>query len=257
MTQRRSLIVEPGPHHSQVIQTTGPEDADSLFAHLSTPLGKEYLSQWIYVPMRAARIIEGLSEKGFVFHHATGTTAVLTKWLGKGDSKIPDFATHRVGVAGFAVNKEGKVLLVKEKRGKFFKLPGGHADLGEDLFDTAVREVREETGVECVFRSLLAVRQSHGLSHGRSDLYFICLLEPLGEQLNLCTDEIADAGWFDPAKLSESSSDLNKLVAELFIAGKFLPLTTVRPEHLITKKKTAFFYADATIAKAGLGCADA
>lgn len=52
---------------------------------------------------------------GFRLHHSEPEYAVLNHWLKPGtESKVPPFATHLVGVAGFVVNKEKEVLLVKE-----------------------------------------------------------------------------------------------------------------------------------------------
>lgn len=62
-----------------------------------------------------------------------------------------------------------------------WKMPGGLAELGEQLDEAAVREVLEETGVPCRFLSVLCVRHSHGIQFGRSDLYFVCRLEPIEE----------------------------------------------------------------------------
>ena len=44
---------------------------------------------------------------------------------------------------GGPVNKTGQVLVVQEKFGfaRFWKLPGGLTDSGEDLADAAVREI--------------------------------------------------------------------------------------------------------------------
>lgn len=66
--------------------------------------------------------------------------------------------THpRVGV-GCIVWKGAQVLLVQ--RGKppgegEWSLPGGSQELGETLFEAAIREVREETGVEAEALSVL------------------------------------------------------------------------------------------------------
>ncbi len=43
--------------------------------------------------------------------------------------------------------------------------------------DAAEREVAEETGVSAEFRAVLAIRQSHGFLHGKSDLFFGVALE--------------------------------------------------------------------------------
>lgn len=61
-----------------------------------------------------------------------------------------------------------------------------------------MREVREETGVDAEFRSVLTLRHQHDMQFGNSDLYFICRLMPKeGATLNItrCAHEIADACW--------------------------------------------------------------
>lgn len=125
--------------------------------------------------------MEEMAHFGLRFHHAEGEKAVLNLWLKDGQSKIPLFATHNVGVGGLVVNSRNEILCVRELRRNYlpWKTPTGLADLGEPIEDAAVREVYEETGIRTEFHSVLGFRQTHGLAHGRSDLFFVCRLEPI------------------------------------------------------------------------------
>lgn len=53
------------------------------------------------------------------------------------------------GVFGLVKDNAGRVLLVKQKRGRgTWSLPGGKLQSGERVIDGLLREVREETGLE-------------------------------------------------------------------------------------------------------------
>src|SRR5687767_6847471 len=55
-----------------------------------------------------------------------------------------------VGI-GVMVLKDGKVLLAKRKGSHGdgdYSMPGGHLEFGESLIDCAIRETKEETGIE-------------------------------------------------------------------------------------------------------------
>ncbi len=51
----------------------------------------------------------------------------MVKWLQTPPSRIPDYATHHVGVGGFVLNDNHEVLVVKDRGSvnKEWKLPGG------------------------------------------------------------------------------------------------------------------------------------
>ncbi len=55
---------------------------------------------WLRVPISLSRCAAAASTHGFAFHHAKDDHAVLSLWLGEGESRLPGFATHQVGVAG-------------------------------------------------------------------------------------------------------------------------------------------------------------
>jgi len=170
-----------------------------------------FTSTWIHVPQNRASLIEKLtSEKynyNFDLHHINtkDQTIALKKWLRpEYEDKIPPYATHQVGCAGFVLSEENEILLVKEWRGplgkrspsKQWKLPGGLLDAGESLEEASCREVMEETGVDTEYQSTLTFWHRHNLTFGKSDFYFVCLLKPLNKkEIKIDPVEISDAVW--------------------------------------------------------------
>ncbi|MEO3775457.1 NUDIX domain-containing protein [Micromonospora sp. B11E3] len=53
-----------------------------------------------------------------------------------------------VAVTVFVQDEQGRVLLIQRTDNGLWALPGGAQDFGEYIAETAVRETREETGVE-------------------------------------------------------------------------------------------------------------
>ena len=66
---------------------------------------------------------------------------------------------------------------------------------GEDLAETAKREVFEETGIHCEFVGVLACRHLHNFRYGNSDFYYACLMKATTTEIKRCTQEIVDAQW--------------------------------------------------------------
>lgn len=78
----------------------------------------------------------------------------------KAPREYPDYPIAGVGVV---VWKDGKVLLIRRGRPPRegdWSLPGGRQKLGETTRETAIREVREEAGIEVVVGHLLDVIDS-------------------------------------------------------------------------------------------------
>lgn len=120
--------------------------------------------------------------------------------------------------------KAKKVLLIVEKTAsvKMWKFPGGYNELNEDLPVTAIREVREETGIECDFHSLVTFRHRHNAAFGCSDMYFVALLQPKvgGENnrtIRQCQREIDACEWFDFERASKELCGYNKFVFDRFL----------------------------------------
>jgi ADP-ribose pyrophosphatase YjhB (NUDIX family) len=59
-------------------------------------------------------------------------------------------------------NDAGRVLVIRRTDNDNWALPGGAMDLGESLTTTAVREVKEETGIDCEVTGLVGIYTDPG-----------------------------------------------------------------------------------------------
>ena len=55
------------------------------------------------------------------------------------------------------VNEAGDVLMIRRSDNDNWAVPGGAIDLGESMVQAAVRETREETGIECEITGLVGI----------------------------------------------------------------------------------------------------
>lgn len=70
-------------------------------------------------------------------------------------------------------NKEGKYLGVKENNNKGWWLPGGKVDLPETFFDAALREAKEEAGIDIELKGILRIEYNiHGFGDNIYDAKF-------------------------------------------------------------------------------------
>ncbi|GFO15071.1 nudix hydrolase 8-like [Plakobranchus ocellatus] len=178
---------------------------------------------WVNVNTEYSAVIPQLVQMGFDFHHAQPGSVCLTKWLPQDiPNHLPPYANHYLGVAGFVVNSSNQILAIRERyhvgnNKSLWKLPGGLADAGEELDETAKREVSEETGVPCEFVCVLAFRHMHNYRHGCSDFYYVCLLRPLSLEIKPCPNEIAECKWLDLDEYEAiTPSDINKYFVQKY-----------------------------------------
>ncbi|KAL6284275.1 hypothetical protein ACE6H2_015204 [Prunus campanulata] len=155
---------------------------------------------WIKLPIELVNLVETAVKEGFRYHHAEPHYLMLVYWIPEITNTLPANASHRVGVGAIVVNDKREMLVVQEKSGRFqgtgvWKIPTGVVDEGEDIFKAAVREVKEETGIDAEFLEVLAFRQSHKSFFEKSDLFFLCMLHPLTFDIEKQELEIEAAKW--------------------------------------------------------------
>jgi ADP-ribose pyrophosphatase YjhB (NUDIX family) len=126
---------------------------------------------------------------------------------------------------GLYVVKDGKVLLVRRGnepgKGKW-SLPGGRIRFGERSEEAALREMREETGLEVRLRRVVDVVDVFWRSE-RGELleHFVIVdfeAEVIGGELRPADDAL-DARWFSPEELKglEMTESTRRFLEEHFL----------------------------------------
>ncbi len=108
---------------------------------------------------------------------------------------------------------DGKLVLVKRKNPPFkdrFALPGGFVELGETIEEAAVRESKEETGLDIEIIKLLGV-YSDPSRDPRGHTVSICFLAKGSGNLKAGSDA-KDTGLFGLNEIPELAFDHNKII---------------------------------------------
>ncbi|NGQ93623.1 NUDIX hydrolase [Brevibacillus sp. SYP-B805] len=114
------------------------------------------------------------------------------------------FSGYKLAVAVMVVDQENHVLLVKGRQ-RGWEFPGGYVAAGESIAHAAIREVKEESGVDIDLTRLCGIEQDIELST------CVVLFEgkPISGALAL-SDESLDVGYFT---IEEA---LNKITVQTF-----------------------------------------
>ncbi|KAF3329492.1 nudix hydrolase 2-like protein [Carex littledalei] len=219
-----------------IVEMKAPMDptafASSLRASVSHWRKQGIKGVWIKMPINLANLIQPAVEQGFWYHHAEPNYLMLAYWIPDTKHTLPLNASHRVGVGAFVINNKKEVLVVQEKIGKMkgpgiWKFVTGVVDPGEYIHDGAIREVKEETGVDTEFLEVLAFRQSHMTFFDKSDIFFICMLRPLSSDIQIQESEIEAAQW--------------------------MPIEEFASQPFVKKHELLKYMVDISLAKIGMG----
>jgi 8-oxo-dGTP pyrophosphatase MutT (NUDIX family) len=110
------------------------------------------------------------------------------------------------------INDAGELLLIRRSDNGNWALPGG-VDLGESLTQAAVRETREETGIDCEATGLSGVYTDPGhvilyTSNGevRQEFSVVFTARPVGGEPTP-SEESREVHWVDPDTIDELQMD--------------------------------------------------
>jgi len=173
---------------------------------------------FLKIPIKLIKFLEIALSNGFSIHHARPSYIMLIKWLPTNQiNMIPDYCHTYIATGCIIINKYKQAVVIKEiwNHGKkdHWKLPGGAIDRCENIFDAALRETKEETGLDTEFKGIVQFRHFHPFRFMNSgDIYFICLLKYDGEitdngkEFDVDKNEIDEIKWMDIDDMLELTS---------------------------------------------------
>jgi ADP-ribose pyrophosphatase YjhB (NUDIX family) len=118
------------------------------------------------------------------------------------------------------IRQMGGIVLVRRKNPpEGWALPGGFVDYGETLEDAAMREAKEETGL-----NVKLIRQFHSYSDPNRDprrhvITTVFLAEASGQAA--AGDDAAEIGVFSAVKLPDKMAFDHRQILEDFITGRY------------------------------------
>jgi ADP-ribose pyrophosphatase YjhB (NUDIX family) len=129
---------------------------------------------------------------------------LVEEWMKGVGEGVAGYVTPKVAVGAVVGNDKGEILLVQRADSGVWLYPTGWADIGYSASEVAVKEVAEETGIDCVPERLIAVLDGLRLGFTRVPLYSLVFhCRALGGELRCHPLECADVGWFAQDALPE------------------------------------------------------
>jgi ADP-ribose pyrophosphatase YjhB (NUDIX family) len=127
-------------------------------------------------------------------------------------------------------NVEGDVLLIRRSDNDNWAIPGGAIDLGESLTHAAMRETKEETGIECEITGLVGIYTDpkHVIlytSNGevRQEFSIVLTARVVGGQLTP-SSESSDVRWVPRGDLKDYQMDRSmRMRIDHYLAGRSSP----------------------------------
>ena len=124
------------------------------------------------------------------------------------DPDAPQANSIAVAVSAFVLDEYGQLLMIRRTDNDLYSIPGGQLELGETLTQTAVRELKEETGIDIEVTGLIGIYSNpeHVIAYDDGEVrqeFSICFrARPTGGELRT-SNESKEVHWVEQDLLPE------------------------------------------------------
>lgn len=154
-----------------------------------------------------------------------------------------------LGVAGVVVNELGQWLVVKKAYSGLkghWSLPAGFVNEGETVDEAVLRELKEETGIDCFVLGLIGFR-SGVIRDEISDnmAIFYCRMRDEEQPLSIQEDELLEARWLFPQELAQdemTSVMLKEMVSNQFEKHQLEIINGINPGDVFGYSSYKLFF---------------
>ena len=133
----------------------------------------------------------------------------VQEWMESVGEGIPGYVTPKVAIGAIVGNDEGEILLMQRADSGIWLYPTGWADVGYSASEVAVKEVLEETGIECEPMQLLGVVDGQRMGFSRFGMYMLLFhCRATGGTLQGHPLETSGLGWFAADALPSATAGI-------------------------------------------------
>jgi ADP-ribose pyrophosphatase YjhB (NUDIX family) len=168
--------------------------SESLAAIARTGLG---FTQSLYERERFEEVLAVAGEIRAATEWLHAPDDVVGEWMKLVGDGVAGYVTPKTAVGAVVHNDAGEILLVQRADSGAWLYPTGWADVGYSPAEVAVKEVHEETGIDCEVVRLIAVYDGLRRGFTRIPMYsLVFLCRATGGTVQAHPLECADAGFF-------------------------------------------------------------
>jgi ADP-ribose pyrophosphatase YjhB (NUDIX family) len=198
--------------------------SEALAGIARTGLG---FTESLYERERFEEVLEIAAHIRSAAEHPLDGDALVVEWMKAVGQGVPGYVTPKIAVGAVIGDDEGRILLVQRADSGYWLYPTGWADIGYSPSEVAVKEVREETGVDCEIVGLLGVLDGMRRGFTKVPLYSVLFWgRSLGGEVTAHPLECRDAGFFALDALPEplaGSANLWDLAARVLRGDEVTP----------------------------------